>query len=200
MPTTRDPLAAYTIAATILACVETRLEQVWADYPNLLPADQAVPPRSCVIAGGIAWDDCECGQLVVTIRETYPSTAFPQRIAESADATSQSRCGAPLKVFEFLVSMLRCAPTGHNEHPPTCAELDQAAQVATIDAHAVRTGVFCCLRDLAQTRDEANAKQIHDFTIAAHPMTGPAGACQGSELRVLVGINNPCPCQPPEGS
>lgn len=199
VPTYRDPLGQYNIAAAMLACIESQLVKVWNLYPELTPTDddgnpQAVPGRSCVIAGGIAWDDCECGQLVVAIGQTSQSQNFPNPLQAGAESSPQSRCGARIVMFDYTASILRCAPETSDEHPPACEELDTAAQVATIDAWAVRTGILCCLKELASTNDDNNARHIQDYVLGNQPFVGPAGLCQGSEQAVLVGINNVCPC------
>lgn len=188
MPTTRDPLAAYTIAESIRECITQELDS--------LTLSQGQPGRNCVIAGDIAWDDCECGQLTVAITDSYYTSTFPEPSPATAGRGSQSRCGPPYLAIQYRIVMLRCAPTGGEDpKPPTCEALDLAARIATEDAAAVRRGVFCCLRNLNDTRDPAtNGKMIEDFRIGQQMMVGPEGFCQGSALPVTVGIVNACPC------
>ncbi len=185
VPTSADPLAAYTIGAALLACACARLAETEAGCPD----------RSCVIAGGLAWDGCECSQLTVAMTGTFPTAAFPSPAASTAASFRQSRCGAPVLGLSFEVTILRCMPTGGADaDPPSCTDLEAAAQTAAIDAHAVLAGVTCCLTEAVRTRDEHNRQVIVDFAIGAQSFVGPAGACGGSALTVTVGILNACFC------
>jgi hypothetical protein len=167
--------------------------------PVVNGVDTPVPPRTCVIAGLIAWDDCECGQLVVSIAGQWASSQPPNPIVSMGGASAQSKCGAPYHVIDLRVNILRCSPSGEDDpSPPTCEALDVAALIATIDAWAVRVGAECCLRDLS-TRT-GGVKEIEGYALQQQPMIGPAGGCQGSELQVLVWINNGCPCDALETS
>ncbi len=185
MPTSADPLAAYTIAATLLDCAAARL----ADTPLGEPA------RACVISGGIAWDDCQCGQLTVAITGQYPSAAFPSPGDSTAATFSQSRCGLPILAISYEATILRCMPNADEAgNAPPCADLDAAAASASADAFAVRAGITCCLIDMARARDARNTPVITDFVIRAQNFLGPAGACGGSALGFVVGILNACYC------
>lgn len=182
MPTTSNPLALYHVAENLLECASNAL----ATTPN------GTVDRRCVTTGEVAWDDCECGQLIVSIRRSYASSNFPTEGNSPPASQGDRGCGPPIHVVEYLISILRCSPTGPDSaHPPSCEEIDEAAQVAVYDAWAVQWGVRCCLRDWTRTQDPAF--KITDFTFRTHPFVGPAGACQGSELVVLVGLLNACP-------
>lgn len=183
MVTTADPLATYQIAENLRECIMSRL----AGTP------EGEPPRSCVISGGIAWDDCECGQLVVAINRTYFSSNFPTEGNAAPAPPGNSRCGPPIMVIEYIVSMLRCAPSGGDDpNPPTCAELETAAQSAEHDAWAVLWGTHCCLKAWSKASASPDVR-ISDFLLRPHNRVGPQGMCQGSELTILVGLINACP-------
>lgn len=182
MVTTADPLAIYGIAERLRECVHDRLGST----------PEGAPPRSCVIAGSIAWDDCECGQLVVAMRRQYFSSNFPNEAPAPPAPPGHGRCGPPLLVAEYVISILRCAPSGGDDpNPPTCEALDAAAQSAAHDAWAVRWGAHCCLKEWRGSNDPEVS--ITDFLFRGQPFVGPMGMCQGSELTVLVGIINACP-------
>lgn len=182
MVTTADPLAVYRIAERLRECVAERL----------LDTPEGAPARSCVIAGAIAWDDCECGQLVVSMRRAYFSTNFPNEAPSPPAPAGYGPCGPPLMVAEYGISILRCAPSGgEGPEPPTCAELSTAAQSAAEDAWAVRWGAHCCLKSWRGSNDPEVG--ITDYVFRGQPFVGPMGMCQGSELTVLVGIINACP-------
>lgn len=185
MPTAREPLALYEVAETLRVCAHQRL----------LDTAAGEPARSCVTAGAVAWDDCECGQLVVSIVRDFLSNSFP---AQSADIATSSRAqcgGSPLLVVEYNISILRCVPgTDDNGNPPSCEALDLAAQHATEDAWAVRHATWCCLNELRKTKDENNFTEIVDFIVLDQTFVGPQGLCGGSALRALVAINNACIC------
>lgn len=179
-----DPLAAYTLAERIRVCAHDRIAATAAGAPD----------RSCVIAGGIAWDNCECGQLTVAIREAFFSQNFPSPAATTADQFGTGRCGHPIIGFDLTVTMLRCVPTGDNETPPACADLAATAQVFAIDAAAVRDGVLCCLQNMLREKNEFGVPTITGFTVGGQRFVGPEGSCGGSALDLSIGILNRCPC------
>lgn len=182
MPTTREPLAIYQVAENLRECVSQRLE----DTPD------GSPDRSCVVVGQIAWDDCECGQLIVAIGETFFSSNFPGRGNSPPAPPGGRRCGPPIMVVQYTISMLRCAPSGRDDHhPPKCSELSDAAQVAVRDAHAILWGAQCCLRAWSKSHDQDVS--ISDFLITGQRFVGPEGMCQGSETSIQVGLINACP-------
>lgn len=191
MTTSVVPLAAYNIASQLLTCAADQVAEAWVETPD------EIPQRQCVVWGAIAWDDCECGQLVVSIADQYPSNSFPApATAPTAQGVAQGKCGARLWVIRYVVSILRCMPIQDDQgNPPPCDALDAAAQAAAIDSWAVRTGIGCCLGSLKTTRLENGSTEIEDYQITGQLSTGPQGACGGSDLGVLVGIRN-CFCPP----
>lgn len=180
-----NPFAGYDIAVNIKECIE----------PYLAGTTEGLPNRSCVTSGDIAWDDCECGQLIVSMQTAYESDNFPSEAAIS-EFPGRRSCGPSIFVFTYLVSMLRCAPTfGPSGEPPTCSKLDTAARIAAEDAWAVRAGVVCCLTEAVKERQADGTKLYVDFTMGTQTFVGPDGLCQGSTLPVTVGIQNGCyPC------
>jgi hypothetical protein len=180
-----NPFAVFDIATHIKECV-----LVWLETTS-----KGLPERACVISGELAWDNCECGQLTVAIQNEYESsgTTVPRAGTETPGRRS---CGPPLYVANFMVTMLRCAPTGKNTEPPTCDELEAFARAATEDAWAVRAGVICCLDEAISTRLPNGTKLYRDFVVGTQTRVGPQGACGGSQLPVAVTIDNGCyPCE-----
>lgn len=184
MVVSAEPLAVYRIAEDMRRCVHERLSNTPGGEPD----------RSCVIAGAIAWDDCECGQLTVAIEQTYLSSSFPLEGQSPPARPGLKGCGAPIHVTRYRVSILRCAPSGRDDpDPPECAALDEAAQVTVYDDWATRLGLDCCLKEWARTRDDTGGTIIHDYVYGTGEYVGPAGMCQGFELPVFVAIRNACP-------
>lgn len=176
-----NPFALYDIAVKIKECIEPWLEATTTGLPE----------RSCVTAGEIAWDECECGQLIVSMQNNFEgSNTNTPRVA--TETPGRRECGPPLFVGNYLVSMLRCAPDGN---PPSCDELEKAARIAAEDAWAVRAGIICCLSSAIKDRLPNGTKLYVDFTIGQQNFVGPQGLCMGSEVPVSVAINNGCyPC------
>jgi hypothetical protein len=193
VPTSANPQAAYLVAQQLLTCALDKVEATWVDEPewNL--------QRACVVWGEIAWDNCECGQLVVSIGRQFPSNEFPfdagTGIGTGVGVVSrQSRCGSPIWIIEYEISILRCAPIQDEQgDPPPCADLDESARRLAIDAWAVRTGIGCCLAELKTELEANGAPSIHEYLIREQIATGPAGGCAGSSLMVSVGLRN-CFC------
>jgi hypothetical protein len=146
------------------------------------------PARACVVPGAIAWDDCSCegGQLAVSVGRHYRTASFP------TETTTGGPCAAAFLAAPLLVQIIRCAPTpAEGELAPSCEALAASAAQVTADAWRVRRGVHCHLSGLLE------AEQIEDYAVGGQPILGPAGACVGSELTVVVAI--PDVCCPPEG-
>lgn len=179
-----NPFAVYDIAVKIKECV----------LPWLETTSKGLPERSCVISGELAWDECECGQLTVAIQNEFEAsgTNLPR---SGTETPGRRACGPPLYTANYLVTMLRCAPTGTNTAPPTCDELEAFARMTTEDAWAVRAGVICCLDEAITGKLPNGTRLYHDFVVGTQTRIGPQGACGGSQLPVSVTINNGCyPC------
>lgn len=178
-----NPLAAFDLAQHLLDCIR----------PYIDTTSSGPPSRACVHTGEIAWDDCECGQLIVSLVESFESETFPDPATASFNGGAR-KCGAALFVYHYRVSMLRCAPVGgDNGEPPPCEAVTEAARVAIEDAWAVRAGLFCCLCE-GSTRSGA-LKLFDRYLVMPQVMEGPEGACQGSVVDLFIGVPNggyPC--------
>ena len=180
-----NPFAGFDIGVHIKDCVLERLATT----------TDGAPARACVVAGEIAWDDCECGQLTVAMGPMYEASGTTLARA-TTETPGRRECGPPLFVFTYVVTILRCAPTGTNTAPPTCDELEAAARGASEDAWAVRAGVICCLSSAISDQLPNGTKLYVDFTTGTQTFVGPQGACMGSALPVTVTIQNGCyPCE-----
>lgn len=184
-----NPFAMHDIATKIRDCILPYLEGTAAGLPD----------RACVTAGEIAWDDCECGQLAVSMvnKNAIDEVNQPRSTATSP---GHRRCGPPSMQMNFLVSMLRCAPNGGDNGdgtfaPPTCDQLSAAARISAEDAWAVMAGIVCCLNAAITERLPNGTRLYRDFTVGTQTFVGPNGGCMGSEVPVSVVIDNGCyPC------
>lgn len=154
----------YTVADTIRQAVRAALTT---------PVQQ-----SCVVPGTIAWDNC-CGMLAASVGTIFLSDRFP----EQERAVVGSRCDVAWEVAEIAFQLVRCAPVQDERgNPPTCAQLDTAAQLWAQDAHILMASVasaVCSMRD---------SNQIIDYLVQTVVPQGPQGACVGSELRVFISL------------
>jgi hypothetical protein len=140
--------------------------------------------RSCVVPGEVAWDDCQCGQLVISEVDRYPSSAFPIDGVEHDDA-----CGEPWHVVQFLLSLTRCVPTvDDNGNAPSCEALSDAAHQLMKDKSDVRFAVYCYLNG------KFDAGDVEAFSLGHQLTTGPQGLCAGHDLTIFVGWTNDCGC------
>ena len=168
MATDANPTAAYDLAVLMRDCVLARFTAVG------LPA----PDRAIVTVGQIAWDECPCGQLAVTLVEMFPAETFP-----TFTLRGSIRCPPGLWIAHYTVEMLRCASgSSDTGTPPTPAALASDALLAVKDAHAVRAGVRCCLEV------EGAAARIIQFGVGRQLMVGPQGGCVGSDLDVYIAL------------
>lgn len=168
----------YDVSAAIRDCVRDALATTDAGVPGNM--------RVCIVPGMIAWDDCTCGQLALTVTQIYYSRTFPNQ-----DNGASFNCQLPYVVADLTVGLLRCAPqpdADSGQLSPSCVELDSAARVWFEDADAVRRGVLCCLIDMKASR------QIEGYALGAQSSTGPEGGCVGSEFHISIGLSNCFTC------
>ena len=158
------PLKWYTVAETLRQAVHAELT--------------VKPARSGVVPGAIAWDECDCGILAVSISQVYPSETFPDQ-----QTLKVGRCDAPWEVAEITVQIVRCAPNPEGQElSPSVAALDASAREVARDAYETLRAVSVTLCQMDDARD------IADFMIRTQTAQGPTGGCVGSELRAAVSL------------
>ena len=167
-------LTPYQVSQAIIDCVYAAIDHDGAQEIN----------RKGVVIGDIAWDNCQCGQLVIAEQRRFPSRAFP---LEEVD--HEAECGEPWIVISLLLSLTRCVPVPDaNGNPPTIAALATAAAQLSEDMGKTRPAVFCCLSALY------DSFQLAAFELGAMEVTGPAGQCAGFDMTILLGYVNDCGC------
>lgn len=178
----------FDIASDLLDCACTALATT----------DAGCPDRACVLAGGLAWDSCgddACGQLSVGFASQYASSNFPTPAATTAGQFKTGMCGHPLIVFNLMVTILRCVPSGGPDaEPPSCESLQAAAETAVTDALTVKYAIECCLVGMRDTRDANGRKVVNYWSTGTQNYVGPEGGCGGSQLPVTIGLINNCDC------
>jgi hypothetical protein len=160
------PLKWYTVAAALEAAVYAELS--------------TKPDRHSVVPGAIAWDECDCGLLAVSVAQIYLSDSFPN----PATAPAGIRCDAAYEVGEFVLQIIRCAPNpdGVDDLVPTTTALDASAQEVLQDAYELLKGAS---EQLCQMDD---ARDISSFMLRPLTSQGPTGGCVGNELRAYVAL------------
>jgi hypothetical protein len=137
------------------------------------------PLRSGVVPGAIAWDECDCGLLAVSVNQIYPSDRFPDLIQQPT-----GNCGAAFNVAELVIQVVRCAPNPEGQSlSPTVAELDASAREVLQDAYEM----ICSVLEQLQAMEDA--RDISAFMLRPLTAQGPSGGCVGNELRALVGLS-----------
>ncbi len=163
---------------TVLGTVVQELTSRVASALATTPAGS--PGRSCAVAGTLAWDDCQCGLLAVTIDHMYPSVIFPE---PAGDLDLVRPCPPPYLAVDLTVTVLRCAPVPASDGlGPSCDALSAAALDWVWDVDAVAGAVACTVTALLA------ADTIADFTIHEQSAAGPDGGCVGSGTRLTVGV------------
>lgn len=144
--------------------------------------------RKCLVPGDIAWDNCDCGQLVMSENRRYGSRIFA---TEAPDL--EAECGEPVLTIDVTLGIQRCLPgPNDNGDPPSCAALNTATLQMLKDKNDIRRTLMCCL---TATYDSHNTRpQLIGFIIQAQETTGPTGMCGGSDTNFLVGFPNGCDC------
>lgn len=172
-------LTPFAVAQAIIDCVYAAVDH---DAPNAIN-------RKGVVPGDIAWDDCQCGQLVISENRRFPSRNFP---LEEVDHTAD--CGEPWLIIEYTLSLTRCvAGPAQNKLSPAIADLSASALQLSEDMTKTRTAVLCCLAALYDEFNPANSR-IDAFELGAQTTVGPEGGCVGHELLLWVGWTQDCGC------
>jgi hypothetical protein len=137
------------------------------------------PDRHSVVPGAIAWDECDCGLLAVSVAQIYPTETFPDPLARRVG----NGCDAPWEVAELVIQVVRCAPNPDDPlTAPTTVELDASARAVLTDAYEMLRAVSITLCEMNQARD------ISDFMLRPLTAQGPTGGCVGNELRAVVSL------------
>lgn len=154
----------YTVAETLRQAVHAELT--------------VKPDRSGVVSGDIAWDECDCGILAVTVEQIYPTETFPDLLTDL-----EGNCDASVEAAEIVIQVIRCAPQPEGDNlAPSVAALDASAQEINRDAFEMIKAVRETLCTMLEARD------IYAFLLRPLTSQGGSGACVGNELRVFVGL------------
>jgi hypothetical protein len=189
-----SPLVIHETAEQLLACVCAELAVTAAR----IDGQPGCPCRACVVPGTPAWDDCggDCeggtppGQLTVNFVGLVASSNFP---TDTRDVLGSKNCLPVRPAAEYLVTLLRCAPTADdNACPPSCDELTSAARILAVDSASLWNALQCCFPGTSQ------ARRGRIFVIGPQRVVGPEGQCVGIEQRVTVALPS-CAC-PEEAS
>lgn len=159
------PLKWYTVAETLRQAVHAELT--------------VEPQRSGVVPGAIAWDECDCGLLAVSVGPIYVTELFPEPLTRRVG----NACDAPYEAAEIIIQVVRCVPGADDQSiAPRTAELDASAQEILRDAYEMMKAVSVKLCEMNRDRD------IADFVMGRLTPQGPTGVCGGNELRAIVSL------------
>lgn len=158
------PLKWYTVAERLRLAVHAELT--------------IKPDRSGVVPAAIAWDECDCGLLAVSVNQIFPTEVFPSLLVEPS-----GNCDASVDAAEIVIQIIRCAPQPEGDRlAPSVSTLDASAQEVNRDAYELLKAARETLCAMLNVRD------IYAFLLRPLTAQGPSGACVGNELRVYVGL------------
>lgn len=159
------PTAFYQVASTVLDQVQQEVTTAGFQLH-----------RTGIVPGRIAWDECECGTLVASLGRMWYSNNFPE-------PATVSQCGAAIICGDITFQILDCAPQPKvGELAPTVTALDASAAEVMATAWIMMTTVACALTGL-EDRWEIMGQLVQPLLV-----TGPEGACVGSEVTASVGV------------
>jgi len=142
--------------------------------------------------GEVAWDDCQCGQLAVTVLRTYTSREFP------IDTSQQRRgnCDTGYLVADCQLSVVRCVPfTGDLGDsalpvPPLVADVEAATRRRFVDEFVAWQTLSCML---SSWFDES-PQRVAEWLVSDATSLGPLGGCGGVVIGFKVGFSRDCAC------
>jgi len=139
------------------------------------------PARVGLVPSAIAWDECDtCGLLALSINRFFLTDQFP------IEASTSDACEGGVLAADMIMQIIRCAPQPAGDGKslaPTTDALNNSALMIIDDAKRVMCSVLEQLRSLLLDND------IVDYMIRQQLFVGPEGACVGSELQFVVGVN-----------
>lgn len=160
------PLKWYTVAAVLRDAVYAELT--------------TKPARSGVVPAAIAWDECDCGMLAVSVARVYFSEDFPEQLTAR---TASADCAPSWDVAEIVIQIIRCAPNPDGQSlAPTVAALNASAQEVIRDSYEMLRAVSLTLCQMESDQE------IIDQFLSSVEAQGPSGGCVGNELRALVAL------------
>lgn len=153
------------------------------------------PPQHCCYRVGneVAYDAaqeadlcCE-GLAYVTMGDVYPSvSSFPdQDIIRQIDGN----CIPASWGVEFRIGIIRCAPVGDENFPPSCADWNASFIQSAHDSQALRKAA-CCFRNWLSTSTQFMGMSM---VIQRQTQAGPSGGCLERVQPLVVQIPN-CDC------
>lgn len=179
-PTAQSPTLLWDVAQDLLAAAED----------GLAAAGLAPPPRVYVAAGvNPAWDSCCPGQMTARLARTFLTTAFPAEVA----VAQLARCSSATLAGEYLVEVVACSPSSSDTgDPPSAEALDVHARVTLEWSYAALRGLLCW----ASRRGAADPFEETSAVVRALEPTADQGGCVGYTIRVVVALEETCPCAP----
>lgn len=144
----------------------------------------ALPKRTAILTGAIAWDECEnCGLFALSAQRHYLSDTFPIEEVQVPVASIGPYQGAFLGC-DMALQIVRCSPQPQGRDlAPSVEALDRSAQTIFNDAFTL----LCVTTTQLQLMKKNN--DIEDYLIRQCVYAGPEGACVGSELTFAVGVD-----------
>jgi hypothetical protein len=144
--------------------------------------------RAEVALGEVAFDDCSCGLVALTVPRVYVSRpGFP------LDGTLVAQnCDTGYVVAQVNITVARCFPgPDENGNPPTSDVISTASVNLYQDAAIVWNYLSCQLG--AWTR--ANPQRyVAQYILQEQVPLGPGGSCAAIETHLLLGWLRDCGC------
>jgi hypothetical protein len=143
---------------------------------NATPQSGGVPPgmRLCYpVVGEVAQDNCNCGQLTLTVQQEGNSYTFPQLSNSVQPGVSGCFVGDPVALIQIQLDRCVSGPTnlGQTVVSPSCANMRADALKLYADAEVIKRATACCLAEMKRNRI------IRNYTLPQVSYLGPQGNC-----------------------
>lgn len=143
--------------------------------------------------GDVAWDNCQCGMLALSLGRMYLSRNFP------VDTTQLKvgNCATNYHVQDCQLLIVRCFPIEGDDSnnalvtPPKVADLEAATQVVFADAVIAWQTLDCMLNSMFK----ASPQQVAEYVVQDWNQLGPLGGCGGLSINFKIGWMRDCGCE-----
>jgi hypothetical protein len=144
------------------------------------------PKRTVVSAGEIAWDACDCGQLILSYENSFPSQRFP---TEAIGEELVRNCGPEYQAVQITLGYQVCWPASQaNGKPPREDAVTAAARRLQIDSFAL----LCALQNQLAAWRDGSPVLIADYAILGEQTGGSQGGCIEIARPFVIGFWSAC--------
>lgn len=142
--------------------------------------------------GEVAWDNCQCGLLAITVNRVYTSRGFPTDTSQE----KRGNCNVGYRVVDASLLIVRCVPVEGDDSnnalvtPPKVTDVETTTRRTFVDENVAWSTLSCMLDAMYN----AAPQQIAEWVVNDSIPLGPQGACGGVQINFKYAFMRDCAC------